>query len=217
MSNGNLYLVASGTEVTEAFPLFNRLVEVAWPGSGRSLDITIADVSSAVPHHRGLLASASYELHVPASQLGVFTSVLKPLITDSVRQGGIDDGDGGEWIAVHYDESDALDALATLPSVPVEINAYDLAVETFDWRLVPPYPARASVRMDVHWPAMGDLGPHGKHAAVCLFTNNQNLWDLDPGDPGYGLYVLTERNGLSRATQIAEATGLTVLDGPFPD
>ena len=214
LSNGELYLVASGTHVPEAFPLFARLVGLAWPGSAEPVDLTIMDFSHAIPHYRALTGPTTYELHVPSEHLAAFTAELKPLLSN---RSGIDDGAGGEWIHVHNTESTALDILAALPSVPVEVATVDLAPEPFDWELVPPHPARASVRTGVHWPAFGDVGPHGKHAAVCLFTNNRNLWDLDPGDPGYGLYVATERNGLPRATHLAAAAGLTVLNGPFPD
>lgn len=118
----------------------------------------------------------------------------------------MDDGDGGRWLSVHGDEPEALDVLRSLPAVPVEFSLSELA--DFDWDLLDAS-ARANVQWSTHWPPMGDLGPHGKHAGVCLLVGTDNYWDLTPGEPGYRLYVSTETGGAARAELLAAAAGFT--------
>jgi hypothetical protein len=212
MSDDELHQVAAGPRVAAARPLVDRLLGLAAPGATVSVEITVMTTSDAIPRYRDL-APTNHELHIPAEHLAAYLAALDPLIQDPVRRWpelGVDDGAGGRWLSVHGTEPDAVAAVATLPPVPVNITAEDLS--RFDWSLLPTerdHPTGAAVEWRLGWPAVADLGPHYKHAAVCLFVNSDGSWDLEPGEPGYLLYISTETGGARRAEHLATAAGLT--------
>jgi hypothetical protein len=219
VSNAHLHLVAQGHRVAEAIPLFDRLVGLSVPGREMSVDLYVMADSHAVARYRELGVRTSYELRVPADQVAAYAAVLDPLITDPARR--LDDGAGGLLIYLHGPDAEALDALASLPPVPVEIHVDELSPEAFDWRLVPTehdHPVRSFVEWSLVWPDIPDLGigMQAKHGGVCMLVNCVDFFDLLPDEPGYRLYISTETRdrGTPRAAHLAAAAGLSLLGEP---
>lgn len=221
MSDSESHPVAAGARVAEALPLVEALLAQAVPRTEVTVAVTVVAGSHAVGAYRAMTppgATTNYELHIPAQHVTEYVAVLDPLIVDDARRWpelGVDDGAGGRWLSVHGTEPAALDAFTGLPEVSVEITVTGIPRASMSRGLIPAEtdPVRAGVEWGAWWPAVPELGlpPHSKHAAVYLFVNSSGLWELERAEPGFRLYVVTERNGGARAAHLAAAAGLAVI------
>jgi hypothetical protein len=225
MSDSESHPVAAGARVAEALPLVDTLLAQSDPRHEVTVEVTVAAGSRAVPAYRAMTppgAITGYELRIPAEHVAEYVAVLDPLIVDDAarRWPGlwIDEGDGGRCVNVHGTQPAALDALAGLPEVPVEITVAGIPRASMNHDLIPTEadPMRAGVEWTAWWPPVPELGlpPHLKHAAVQLFVNSSGLWDLGPAEPGFRVYVVGAWHGGVRATHLATAAGLSVIGEP---
>ena len=210
MSDAEYHPVAAGPAVARAWPLVDALLARSDPRAEMTAEVTVAGGSHAVSAYRTPPgATAAYELHVPAGHGAEHDAALGSLAD------AVDDGEGGCWLTVPDVNPAVLDAL---PEVPVEMTVTGIPRAVLRHDLVPTEAdaERAGVRWSAWWPPVPELGlgPHLKHAAVQLFVNCTGLWDLEPGPPGFRLYVVTGERDHGRAAHLAAAAGLTVTGAP---
>lgn len=213
MSDPAAHLVATGPSVRAALPLVDALLAQSIPRDEETVEVTVAGASRVVGWYRAMTppgAVANYELHIPAEHRDAYVAGLGPVLGGTDR--AVDDGHGGCWWSVHGTERAALDVLPGLPDVAVEITLTGIPRAGLRPDLVPTEtdPLRAGVAWDAWWPAEPelDLGPRLKHAAVWLFVNSTELWELEPAGPGFRLYVVTGQRDGARAAHLAARVGL---------
>lgn len=218
MSDAEYHPVAAGPRVADAMPLVDALLAQSNPLTEATVEVVVAGGSRVVPAYRAMTTfgvAATFDFHVPAEHVTTYDAALGPLFAGG-SSGRYDHEDGSD-IRLRGTDPEALDAIAGLAEVPVEITVDDAPRATMSPDLIPRETTslRAAVEWTAWWPAVPelDLGPHLKHAAVVLFVNCTRLWDLEPGDPGFRLYVATEWGGHARAAHLAAAVGLSVI-GP---
>lgn len=223
MSDPEFHPVHTGARPADAAALVERLLAVAGRRGEVEIDLTVVtDTHAGLGRYLDLTrdgAEVVMELHT--AQNTQVIAALDPLLPADHRRRpglGVDDGDGGTYLALFPADAAALAALADLPPVLDEVSVKGLPDAAFDWALVP---AAGGERASVHWMVPGwpavaelDLPPDVKHAGVELSVNAQGLWGVAPDDPGYRLYVVTGRGEEARAAWVARQAGLAVLGGP---
>ncbi|TCC49716.1 hypothetical protein E0H75_15405 [Kribbella capetownensis] len=231
MSNSAFHLIETGTRLADAAATVERLLDIAADRAQVQVELIVRTDSRAARRFLSLTrfgANVVLELHTSAETTSRFLDRLDPLIPADQRRGldpdvpiGVSDGEGGFWLALSEEDTDAVGTLDQLPVVETEVSVDDLPLAQFDWSVIPPIggPERTSVHWAVGcWPAVPELGlePTAKHTGIELSVNATGLWDLAPAPPGYHLYVTTRDSDAAEAhgPVIAERVGRTVI-GPI--
>ncbi|WP_432888247.1 hypothetical protein ACQPYH_07090 [Kribbella sp. CA-245084] len=218
MSNQAYHPIATGTDLTTALGIVDRLLTYA--GNRTTVEVELAvrtDSHTAI----GLLdgpGRRSVELHATRDVIDALSPYLPAHDHRRTADGlGVNDGEGKAWLSIGPSDTAARTALAKLPPVPTEVNLVDVPLALFDIRTIPNAEA-AMVEWSLdRWPDVPELELQAdvKHAGIALSVNSCGLWELTPAGVGWCLYVVTrDSDELRRHAAVAAAAVGCLVGGP---
>ncbi len=209
MSNSGFHLVEVGSDLGQAGEVVDRLLAL------NASDRVLVEVECETTSHaldwwlsRATVGWTTMEFLLPPE---VAVEVEWLLVADGRARSGVV-GPEGVHLWVEPTDTAALEKLARSAPVPVRVYVGDLKPAQFSWAMIPPAPARTLVYWDdCWWKPDDDFRGESKHAGVAVAVNASTLWDLDPGPPGFRVYVETRSGDVELARWLAGKAGLEVL------